>query len=214
MIKELILNAGPEETRAALLEDGLPAEIFLERASTPNLLGNVYKARVSTVLPGMQSAFVDIGLDRDAFLYVTDLLPRALDAGPSVEDPPRMRERGPCVESLLSPGQELLVQVTKEPMGGKGARVSGQISVPGRSLVYLSGGCGRAASRRIRPEQERERLRQLVERIPGEGSLIVRTAGTGASFADLEEEARSLRLRWQEILRRSESGVQPMVWGH
>jgi len=133
LTKELIVNVGLQETRAALLEDGLLAEILIERSDHPAILGNLYLGRISNVLPGMQSAFVDIGLDRDAFLYVTDLLP--LES--AEEEPIGIKRPIPSIESLLKAGQDLLVQVVKEPLGRKGPRVTAQISLPGRRLVFL-----------------------------------------------------------------------------
>ena len=205
MKKELILDSGPQETRAALLEDGHLAELFIERCDRPALLGNVYLGRVSNVLPGMQSAFVDIGLDRDAFLYVTDLLPSShLEEGAIPED-----GAGLSIEALLRTGQNLLVQVVKEPLGGKGPRVTTQVSFPGRSLVYLPAGTERLVSRRIEPEEERERLRLLAEAIPGEGGFIVRTAASGSAARVLQEEAEALRRRWSRVRETMEGATAP-----
>jgi ribonuclease G len=205
LTKELIVNAGLQETRAALLEDGLLAEIFIERADHPPILGNLFLGRVSNVLPGMQSAFVDIGLDRDAFLYVTDLMHPENPEG----DQPEIKRPSPGIESLLRTGQELLVQVVKEPLGRKGPRVTAQLSLPGRRLVFLPGGRGRMVSRRVEPEVERERLKQLSEAIPGEGGFIIRTAAVGISPSELQEDADDLRRRWMEILGRAEGASAP-----
>ncbi|MCI0406944.1 MAG: ribonuclease E/G, partial [Acidobacteria bacterium] len=205
MTKELIVNAGLQETRAALLEDGLLAEIFIERTDHPALLGNLYLGKVSNVLPGMQSAFVDIGLERDAFLYVADLLPPEN----SEDTQPEVRKPVPAIESLLKVGQDLLVQVVKEPLGRKGPRVTAQLSLPGRRLVFLPGGRGRMVSRRVEPEAERERLKQLSEGIPGEGGFILRTAATGISLPELQQDAEGLRRRWSQILGRTSGAPVP-----
>ena len=207
MRRELIFNSILRETRVALLEDGLPAEFFIERSRSPGIVGNIYRGRVTNVLPGMQSAFVDIGLDRDAFIYVTDLLPLSSDAGdveftsqPAAARPVR---RGPAVETFLKEGQELLVQVTKESLGSKGPRVTTQVSLPGRRLVLLPESSHRAVSRRIEPQEEKDRLSRLVADLSGKEGFIVRTAGAGSSLESLESEVEGLRGGWEEILRRA-----------
>ena len=204
MIKELILSADLQETRVALLEDGLLAELFIERSENPPLLGNIYLGTVGNVLPGMQSAFIDIGLDRDAFLYVSDL-----PGGWGRSSAPPAGETPPPIESILKTGQQLRVQVIKEPLGGKGPRVTAGISLPGRSLVYLPEGAGRMISRRVEPEDARERLKQKAEAITGEGGFIMRTAGVGTSAATLQEEADGLRRTWEGILRLGAAASAP-----
>jgi ribonuclease G len=214
--RELIINAGPQETRIALLEDGLPVEFFLERASAPSILGNVYKGRVSNVLPGMQSAFVDLGLDRDAFLYVTDLLPaerdpRDLEEGSAEREHPGgcVSRRGPSIESLLRTGQEILIQVSKEALGSKGPRVSTQIALPGRVLVFLPTGFCRSVSRKIASDEESGRLAELVKNLPGAGGFIARTAAAGSDAAVLEREAGQLRLCWEDLRKTAEAAPAP-----
>jgi len=206
----LIIDAGSQETRIALLEDGLPVELFLERASNPSILGNVYKGRVSNVLPGMQSAFVDLGLERDAFLYVTDLLPSERDPREPEEHPGGVvSRRGPSIESLLRTGQEILIQVTKEALGSKGPRVSTQIALPGRVLVFLPTGSCRSISRRITSDEESGRLTELLRNLPGEGGFIARTAAAGTGSAVLEREARQLRLCWEDLRKAAEEAPAP-----
>ncbi len=213
MKRELIINAGAEETRIALLEDGLPAEIFIERSAAPSILGGIYRGLVRNVLPGMHSAFVDIGMERDAFLYAADLLPPGADweqaSGEDFVPPPHVRRKVPPIESLLKEGQEIVVQVAKEALGSKGPRVTTQISIPGRTLVFLPGGCNRSVSRRVESEQERDRLLGIAGSLPGEGGFIVRTAGEGAGASALESEARGLRALWEEISRASEESAAP-----
>ena len=205
LTRELIVNVGLQETRVALLEDGLLAEILIERSDHPAILGNLYLGRVSNVLPGMQSAFVDLGLDRDAFLYVTDLLP--LES--AEEEPDGIKRPIPSIESLLKVGQDLLVQVVKEPLGRKGPRVTAQVSLPGRRLVFLPGGNGRMVSRRVEPEAERERLKQLSQAISGDGGFILRTAAAGMSLPELQQDAQALRRRWAEIQEGSSGASVP-----
>ena len=207
MIRELILSATRHETRAALMEDGVPAEIFIERESRAPQLGNIYVGRVTSVLPGMQSAFVDLGTERDAFLYVTDLLPP--DPASSETRPRVARDRGPAIESLVRADQTLLVQVVREPLGAKGARISTHLSLPGRGLVLLPRGTGRSVSRRVGSEEERQRLQRLAEEIPGEEGFIVRTAAEGSNAEALLEEAGRLRRRWNSIRERAETAVAP-----
>jgi ribonuclease G len=213
MKRELIVNASARETRIALLEDGLPTELFIEHAAAPSLLGGIYRGRVSNVLPGMQSAFVDIGLDRDAFIYVTDLLPPSAEPEPPSAEgetaPAPIRRRGPPIEGLLKEGQEILVQVTKDSLGGKGPRVTTQVSLPGRTLVFLPGASHRSVSRRVESEEERSRLLHLAGSLQGDGGFIVRTAAEGADFTILESEARCLRARWEEIRAASEATAAP-----
>lgn len=142
--RELLVNATPPETRVAILEDGRTVEVLHERRGRQGLVGNVYLGRVHRVLPGMQAAFVSIGLERDAFLYVEDVLPRSADFdSDGEEDGPRNEAREaadrPRIDDLVKEGQELVVQVTKDPLGGKGPRVTANLSLPGRTLVYLPG---------------------------------------------------------------------------
>jgi len=195
MKRELVFNSVSREIRVALLEDGLPAEIYVERSRTPGIIGNIYRGLVSNVLPGMRSAFVDIGLDRDAFLSAADLLVPSDDSG---EAPARAEEDVGC---FLKEGHEVMVQVTKEALGGKGPRVTTQISLPGRTLVFLPGGTHRAVSRRIEPEDEKVRLLRIVEALPVEGGFIARTAAAGAMDHTLREEAEGLRAQWGELTR-------------
>src|SRR5882672_9430188 len=203
MTRVLLINAQLQETRIALLEDGALAEIYIERAGAPGIVGNIYRGRITNVLPGMQSAFVDIGLERDAFLCVTDVLPPHEDAAGGIEDarlvPGPTARRGPAVETLLRENQEILVQVLKEGIGGKGPRVTAQVSLPGRCLVFLPGSPHRAVSRRIEAQEEKDRLLGLVASIPGDGGFIVRTAAQGASESRLAAEAARLRAVWTKI---------------
>ncbi len=154
MRKELLVNATPPETRVALIEDGRVVEVFHERRGRQGLVGNVYLGRVHRVLPGMQAAFVSIGLDRDAFLYVEDASPHPDDpdfgeVADGLPVPGLAREEKPRIDDLVKEGQEIVVQVTKDPFGGKGPRVTAAISLPGRTLVHLPGAREVGVSRRV-----------------------------------------------------------------
>lgn len=194
MANEILINVNSGETRVALLENGVLVEMYLERNSDQGISGNIYKGRVVRVLPGMQAAFVDIELDKAAFLYVTDvhqdfddleLMMRAQedDANgiPSSEDEDILDLNTPFqIEDLLHEGQEVLVQVSKEPLGSKGARITSHISLPGRHLVLMPMVDQVGVSRRIENEAERRRLREIIQRIKPAGcGLIVRTASEG-----------------------------------
>jgi ribonuclease G len=210
MTKELVINTTSHETRVALLENGHIAELYIERVRERGIVGNIYKGRVIRVLPGMQAAFVDIGLEKAAFLYVADVLDevkamaRYIDEGESGDNLAEGEETGPPalppIEDLLQEGQEILAQVAKEPIGTKGARITSHISLPGRHLVYMPTVDHVGISRRIENEEEKERLRALIENIKPEGSgFIVRTASEGKSEEDLRADMEFLSGLWQEI---------------
>ena len=156
MREEILINVTPREVRAAVVENGVLQELLVERASRLGLIGNIYKGRVSRVLPGMQAAFVDAGLERTAFLHASDV-------GQNGESAPAIRE-------LLREGDEILAQVVKDPIGTKGARLTTFITLPSRYLVYMPEGSGVGISARIEDEQERERLRDLMEVLHGDGA--------------------------------------------
>ncbi len=215
MRKELLVNATPPETRVALTEDGRAVEVLHERRGRQGLVGNVFLGRVHRVLPGMQAAFVSIGLDRDAFLYVEDAFARAADLdfgdgraayGPDVEAADR-----PRIDDLVKEGQEIVVQVTKDPLAGKGPRVTTGISLAGRTLVYLPGAHEIGVSRRVSDEGERERLRLILEGFGGEGGFIARTAALGKSADDLAADRRYLVDMAVRIARRRESSSPPAL---
>ncbi len=222
MASELVINVTAQETRIALIENGTIAELYIERTREKGIVGNIYKGRVVRVLPGMQAAFVDIGLEKAAFLYVADVFDaieeyeRLLDdtnqAGADVpHDHQDFRIIHP-IEELLQEGQELLVQVSKEPIGTKGARITSHISLPGRHLVYMPTVDHVGISRRIEDEVERERLREAVERlrIPGSG-YIVRTASEGKSEAELTSDMEYLAAIWAEVSRQREQAPVPSL---
>jgi ribonuclease G len=214
--KELLVNATLPETRVALTEDGRVVEVFHERRGRQSLVGNVYLGRVHRVLPGMQAAFVSIGLDRDAFLYVEDVTPRApdLDFGEDEGDPDGEasdRADRPRIDDLVKEGQEIVVQVTKDAVASKGPRVTAAISLAGRTLVYLPGAREAGVSRRILDAAERDRLRALLEALPGDGAFIARTAGLGKSAEELAADHAYLTGLAARIARRRESAGPPAL---
>jgi len=225
--KEIITNSNEDETRLAILEDGQLTEVFLERAQSRGLVGNIYKGRVSRVLPGMQSAFVDIGLERDGFLYVSDVLAEIEEfsswmegdeeEGGGEHKPRKRRSRRARerqrIEDLLSRGDEILVQVSKAPIGTKGARITTHISLPGRFLVYMPTVDHAGVSRKVPERSERNRLRKIIHNIRPKdiGGLIARTAGVGQNQQDFQDDMMFLIEAWEEIKRRSEDASAPKL---
>lgn len=210
MSSELLIEAGPYETRVAILEQGRVVELHIERATDPGVVGNIYKGRVSRVVPGIQAAFVDIGLDRDAFLFAGDL-PRP---GPKDVAAEETRERQPPdllpIADRIKEGERLLVQAVKEPVPGKGTRISSQISVPGKFLVLLPGADGVGISRRISEPDERQRLEGLVEEMLPEGDgVIVRTAGMGREQEEFRQDLDWLLTTWKQIKARGAGVASP-----
>jgi len=190
MSSEILINVTPQETRVAVMEQGAAQELHIERESARGLVGNIYLGKVCRVLPGMQSAFVDIGLDRAAFLHVADIWQPA----PNGEPKP--------IERLLHEGQPLMVQVFKDPIGTKGARLSTQVSFAGRFLVYLPQESHIGISQRIEDEGERDMLRnKLQELLPEDekGGYIIRTVAEGASDEELAADIEYLRKLWANI---------------
>jgi ribonuclease G len=190
-------------TEVAMLEDGLLTEFYTDRPAERRLVGSIYKAKIENVLPGMQAAFVQIGLEKNAYLYIDDLLPANLTKVPEVK---------PSIAELIKPGDELIVQVSKEPLGTKGARVTTHFSIPGRWIVYMPNADYVGVSRKIGSEAERTRLKQIAEEIrqPGEG-LIIRTVAEGESSEALESDLQFLRGEWNEIMKQGETAKPPAV---
>jgi ribonuclease G len=200
-MKQLFIHCSQNVTQSALMEDGRLTEFSVERIEGTSLIGNLYKGRVVNVLPGMQAAFVDIGLSKNAFLYVDDVLHPHLDKQPKEK---------PSITELLKPGDELLLQIMKEPLGGKGARVTTHFSIPGRWLVYMPNADYIGISKKIEQEAERSRLKSIVEmmRMDGEG-IILRTNADGESREALEEDLGTLRQAWDNALLRSKQVEAP-----
>jgi len=212
MKKTILVSAERGETRVAVLEakqkggKATVAELYMERRGRRSIVGNIYKGKVDNVLPGMEAAFVDIGLERNGFLHVDEIV---LPGGEQA--PKRGRGSGRRINELIKPGQEILVQVVKDPLKSKGARLSMNVSIAGRYLVFAPTGSGVGVSRRL-SDSERDRLRKMVDRTyKGPGGLIVRTAAHGAKKSDFVREISYLQ-RLNEILqRRSESTKAPAL---
>ncbi|MFD0694103.1 Rne/Rng family ribonuclease [Paenibacillus sp. GCM10027628] len=200
-MKQLIIHCAPELTQAALLEDGRLVEYDTQYPLDSQRAGSIYMGRIINVLPGMQAAFVDIGLAKNAFLYIDDLLPVHLDKQPKIK---------PAITELVVAGQTLLVQVTKDPQGTKGARVSTHVSIPGRWIVYMPDADYIAISRKIDLEAERQRLKQIAEGIllPGEG-VIVRTGAVGQSEEAIRDDLQNLRDLWNAICSKVDEAPAP-----
>ncbi|MCK9223212.1 MAG: Rne/Rng family ribonuclease [Limnochordia bacterium] len=199
MIKEVIVNAEAGQTRAAVKEDQVLVELYIERTNDKRIAGNIYKGRVENVLPGMQAAFVNIGLERNAFLYVDD----AVDYKNGDDDGEYYAAQcssGKTINEILRPNQEIIVQVTKEPVGTKGARVVTQLTIPGRYLVLMPTVDHIGVSRRIDDAAERERLRKVGSSLKPQGiGLIVRTAAAGKNEEDLKADRDFLLRVWSTI---------------
>jgi len=221
--KQILINVAPWETRVAVLEETTLVDLWIEHRSEEGIAGNIYKGKVVRVLPGMQAAFVDIGLEKAAFLHVSDLgAPGALppevaaEAGgePSelLDASPRAPRDTPPIETRLTKGDEILVQVAKEPMGSKGARVTAHVSLPGRYLVYMPGTHHLGISRRLEDPAERERLRAIVEaERPADGGLIVRTACEGATKKEIHDDVRFLTRLWEQVQRTAAATPAPAL---
>ena len=207
MTKDLIVSTTPQETKVALLEDGVVSELFIEREAHRGVVGNIYKGRVTRVLPGMQSAFVDLALERDAFLYVADVFE---ELGDNLLDPEEQggngagpsNHRHAPIEERLREGQDVIVQVLKEPLGTKGARITSHVSLPGRYLVYMPTVEHIGVSRKITDDEERRRLKSLLKELRqehGGGGFIARTAGEGADREAFARDGRYLTRTWDEV---------------
>src|SRR5450759_4982002 len=224
MTKEMIVSSNGHETMVAILEDDLVAEVFVERERHRGVVGNVYKGRVSKVLPGMQSSFIDLGLERDGFLYVADVidtleefekLEQGDEDGGARE---RQADRGtpqPKIEDLLKEGQEILVQVVKEPLGTKGARLTSHVTMPGRFLVFMPTVDHVGVSRKIESREERARLRGIVREFREArgftGGVIIRTAAGGRPKEDIVSALEAFHAIWTEIRQKMESSRAPAV---
>ncbi len=193
--EEILINITPREIRAALLENGVLQEVHIEREARRGLISNIYKGSVTRVLPGMQAAFVDIGLDRTAFLHVSDIVRRGEPDNTDGDEPL------PDIRELVHEGDEIVVQVVKDPLGSKGARLTTFITLPSRFLVYLPAGSGIGISSRIEDETERNRLHGLLDGLQEKpaGGLIVRTAADGIGEATLASDLEFLLQLWSVV---------------
>jgi len=202
---EILVNVAPRETRAAILENGVVQELHIERPSRRGLVSNLYKGRVSRVLPGMQAAFVEIGLERTAFLHAADIA-RSSAEDTLISASPASLPPVEDIRRLVNGGEEILVQVIKDPIGTKGARLTTFIALPSRYLVYMPRGLGVGVSARIEDEAERTRLKALLADLLPEtagGGYIVRTAAQGASSDSLREDMTYLAKLWEHVCARA-----------
>ena len=224
MPSEILINSSQREIRVALMEDNQVSELFIEHKTNKGIVGNIYLGRVTKILPGMQVAFVDIGMEKAGFLYVADIdavdmlgLESEIVSPPladETEEPfagkPGRPNHGISIQDIISEGQEILVQVAKNPLGTKGARITNYITLPGRYLVYMPTVNHISVSRRIEEEEEKERLRTLLSEIgnPGEG-YIVRTAGQDATRSDFDSDLKFLHRLWENLKKQSENLSAP-----
>jgi len=235
MTKEMIVSSNGHETMVAILEDDLVAEVFVERERQRGVVGNVYKGRVSKVLPGMQSSFIDVGLERDGFLYVDDVIDTMEEfdklAGDDDDEPKAESGKGEGgsgsrrdgdrdkprakIEELLREGQEIIVQVVKEPLGTKGARLTSHVTMPGRFLVFMPTVDHIGVSRKIESREERSRLRGIVREFREShgftGGVIVRTAAGTRPKEDILSDLEAFHRIWTEIRQRTDSSRAPAV---
>ncbi len=221
----LLVNVDITDTRVALIEGGVIAELYIERKTQRSVVGNIYLGRVTRVLPGMQAAFVDVGLDRAAFLHVEDairpedfatLVPGDETTGEENGKAQRSRvNRSTPIRDVLKEGQEILVQISKEPLGTKGARATSHVSLPGRHVVYMPTARSIGVSRKIGNDKERGRLKKMLEDLkPEVGGLISRTVSEGLSEEQLKADIEYLTSLWVEVCKRREKAKAPsLVYG-
>ncbi|MFW6021813.1 MAG: ribonuclease E/G, partial [Guyparkeria sp.] len=211
MSEEVLINITPQETRIAMVENGVLQEINIERSRSRGMVGNIYRGRVTRVLPGMEAAFIDIGEERAAFLHVSDVELKMDDTDTELVS------ASPSIDTLLRTGQNLLVQVIKDPIGTKGARLTTEITIPSRYLVYVPNGRNIGVSSRIEDKNERDRLKTGLTEIileeegslEGVGGLILRTAAEGVEDEQLRHDYRFLRRLWANLAERRQQMTDP-----
>ena len=234
MSEEILINVTPQETRIAIVENGVLQEVYIERSRKRGLVGNIYKGRISRVLPGMQAAFVDIGLERTGFLHVSDVVETFEDVEAEATISPIQNM---TIDSMLREGNDILVQVIKDPLGTKGARLTTRISIPSRYLVFVPDQHTIGISQRIEDEQERNRLRQIISNYKtdvqkmaaggedkiimhtavkevemlNKGGFIVRTAAEGVSDEDIHRDIEFLHKLWESIQIRAKNTFPPGI---
>ncbi len=190
MSEEILMNVTPIEARVALVENGVLQEVFIERERSRGIVGNIYLGKVVRVLPGMQAAFVDIGIGKASYLHVDDIVSRGVN---DVNAPPTIQQK-------IREGDEVLVQVLKDPLGTKGARLTTDITIPSRYLVFMPDAKHVGVSQRIETDEERLRLKNIVKQYnDDDGGFIIRTAAEGASELELAHDAQFLKKLWQKI---------------
>ncbi|MFU9135265.1 ribonuclease G [Erwinia tasmaniensis] len=199
MTAELLVNITPSETRVAYIDGGILQEIHIEREARRGIVGNIYKGRVSRVLPGMQAAFVDIGLEKAAFLHASDIMPHTECVAGEEQKNFSVRD----ISELVRQGQDLMVQVVKDPLGTKGARLTTDITLPSRYLVFMPGASHVGVSQRIESEAERNRLKAVVSSYCDDlGGYIIRTAAEGVGEVELASDAAFLKRLWTKVIER------------
>lgn len=222
MTREILINHTDLETRVAVMENSVVTELYHEREKERGVVGNIYKGKVLKVLPGMESAFVNIGLEKASFLYVDDVLPDfsiyddydEANGGPSSNgrNNKGSKEKRTPIDQLLKEGQEILVQVSKGPIGTKGARITGHLSIPGRNLVYMPTMDSVGVSRQISEDAERQRLKEIVNRLkPKVSGFIIRTVAEGRSEDEFRTDINFLVSLWDKILQRYNENKAPAL---
>jgi ribonuclease G len=214
MKREILISASPQETRVAILEDDILVEFMVDRPEAERLVGDIYLGQVEAVLPGIQAAFVDIGTEKAAFLHVSDVAREEGEEEEEEEEEGGARgRRYPPIQDMIKKGERLVVQVSKEPISTKGPRVTTQISLPGRFLVYMPQSSHIGVSRKIEEREERARLRALAKEIvpEGEGGVIIRTVGEELTRETFEREFKTLHGTWKKIQRRARGARPPAL---
>ena len=208
MSEEILINLTPMETRVAVVENGMLQEVFIERVASKGIVGNIYKGKVVRVLPGMQAAFVDVGLERASFIHASDI---------AIKDSDKRSGETPDIRSLVREGQTLIAQVIKDPMGTKGARLTTHLSVPSRYLVFMPGTSHLGISQRIEDEDERQRLKDMAEKaianeaIAELGGFIIRTAAEGVNEEELLADLRFFKRLWAALERKMKERKTPAI---
>src|SRR5262245_39450771 len=217
MKRDILISATPQETRVAILEDDTLVELMVDRADTERIVGDIYLGSVQAVLPGIQAAFVDIGMEKAAFLHASDVSPETNgaddDADEDEDDDDRDRRKYAPIQDLIEKGERKLVQVSKEPISTKGPRVTTHISLPGRFLVYMPGSKHIGVSRKIGEREERGRLRALARAVVGdaEGGVIIRTVGEELTREKFEREFKTLHGTWKKIQKTAKASRPPSL---
>jgi ribonuclease G len=212
--KQLVVSSNPFEVRVALLEKNLPVEFLQEWKQEQGTVANIYRGRVTNVLPGMQAAFVDIGQEKAGFLYISEISETLLAEYESWggEAPRKSKRRSHKIQDIVHEGQELIVQIAKDAMGTKGSRLTSHISLPGRFLVFMPTETHVGISRRISQGKERHRLREIIQKIkPIEHGVIVRTEAEGCSEEELAADLGYLVRLWQNIKKKSEESTPSSI---
>ncbi len=213
--EEILINVTPQETRVAIVENGVLQELHIERADSKGIVGNIYKGRIVRVLPGMQAAFVEIGLARTAFLHARDARPTLITGEQNNDRNGEEKEEERPIAELVREGQEILVQIVKDPIGSKGARLTTEISIPSRYLVYLPHSEVVGVSRRIADDATRENLRSIIDTLKQEkdcpGGYIARTSAETTQAGELQQDMLILCKLWEKAAKREKTLSAPAL---